>query len=153
MQFKTLAIALFAAAVTAESLQELISQIPSCAKPCLDSASTKVGCSTTDNKCQCSKIDDLTKEAITCVSTSCSADELVDTTKLSGEICANVAAAAGGAAVSSAISSASAAATSAIGSVIGSATDAASTPTATPGAGNRAVAGLGFAAAIAALAL
>ncbi|KAI2775672.1 hypothetical protein F4815DRAFT_450051 [Daldinia loculata] len=154
MQFKTLAIALFAAAVTAESLQELISEIPSCAKPCLDSASTKVGCSTTDNKCQCSKIDDLTQEAITCVSTSCNTDDLAKTTKVSGEICANVAVAAGGAAVSSVISSASAAATSAIGSVVfGSATDAASTPTATPGAGNRAVAGLGFAAAMAALAL
>lgn len=79
MQFKTLAIALFAAAVSADSLQELISQIPSCAKPCLDDASTKIGCSTTDNKCQCSKIDDLTTQAIGCVSSSCSADDLTGT--------------------------------------------------------------------------
>ncbi|KAI1808837.1 hypothetical protein F4811DRAFT_499128 [Daldinia bambusicola] len=154
MQFKTLAIALFAAAATAESIQELISQIPSCAKPCLDNASTKIGCSTTDNKCQCNKIDDLTQEAITCVSTSCNSDDLTKATKLSGEICAAVAADAGGAAASSLISSASAAATSAIGSAVtGSATDAASAPTETPGAGNRAAAGLGFAVAMAALAL
>ncbi|KAI8965187.1 hypothetical protein F5Y11DRAFT_21128 [Daldinia sp. FL1419] len=154
MQFKTLAIALFAATVAAESVQELISQIPSCAKPCLDKASTTIGCKTTDSMCQCGKIDDLTKEAITCVSTSCSADDLTETTKLSGEICAAVAVDAGNDAFSSAVSGASAAATSAIGSVVfGSSTGAAPTPTATPGAGNRAVAGLGFAAAVAALAL
>ncbi|KAI1466216.1 uncharacterized protein F4812DRAFT_100326 [Daldinia caldariorum] len=154
MQFKTLAVALFAAAAAAESVQELISQIPACAKPCLDSASTKIGCSTTDSKCQCSKIDDLTQESITCVSTSCDSDGLTKMTKLSGEICAAVAADAGGAAASSLISSASAAATSAIGSAVSSSvTDAASSSTETPGAGNRAAAGLGFAVAMAALAL
>ncbi|KAI1395586.1 hypothetical protein F4819DRAFT_181127 [Hypoxylon fuscum] len=152
MQFKTLAIAFFAAAAAAESLQELIAEIPSCAKPCLDDASTKIGCSTTDNSCQCSKIDDLTKEAITCVSTSCNSDDLTKTTKLSAQICAAVAVDAGGAAASSIVSSAGAAATSAINSITGSTTTAA-TPTATSGAGNRAAAGFGFAAAMAALAL
>ncbi|KAI1418308.1 hypothetical protein F5Y13DRAFT_58 [Hypoxylon sp. FL1857] len=156
MQFKTLAFALFAAAVSADSLQELISQIPSCAKPCLDDASTKIGCSTTDNKCQCTKIDDLTTEAIGCVSTSCSADDLTETTQLSTQICLAVAQDIGGATYSSVLSSAGAAATSAIGSLTGvSATSASTTPsaTATPGAGHRAAAGLGFAAAMAALAL
>ncbi|KAI0383330.1 hypothetical protein F5Y04DRAFT_32804 [Hypomontagnella monticulosa] len=154
MQFRTLALTLFATAVAAQSAQELIAEIPSCAKPCLDSASTKIGCSTTDVKCQCGKIDDLTSEAITCVSTSCNTDDLSKTTKLSAQICGAVALGAGGDAVTSLVSSASAAATSAIGSaVFGSATDATTTPTATPAAGNRAVAGLGFAAAIAALAL
>ncbi|KAI1099535.1 hypothetical protein F4804DRAFT_349299 [Jackrogersella minutella] len=154
MQFRTLALAFFAAAsVSADSVQELVAEIPSCAKPCLDDASTKIGCSTTDNTCQCSKITDLTTEAIGCVSTSCSADDLADTTKLSSEICAAVAADAGTAAASSALSSAGSAATSAVGSILGSATSATATPTATTGAGNRAVAGLGFAAAMAALAL
>ena len=80
--------------------------------------------------------------------------QTTETTKLSAQICGAVALGAGGDAVTSLVSSASAAATSAIGSaVFGSATDATTTPTATPAAGNRAVAGLGFAAAIAALAL
>ncbi|OTA98505.1 hypothetical protein M426DRAFT_17336 [Hypoxylon sp. CI-4A] len=151
MQFKTLAVALFAAVVAADSVQELISQIPSCAKPCLDNASTTIGCSTTDNKCQCGKIDDLTSEAIGCVSSSCSVDDLTAATKLSAEICAAVAVDAGGSAVTSAVSSASSAVNSAVGSLTGA--DATATPTATPGAGNRAVAGLGFAAAMAAFAL
>ncbi|KAI1370476.1 hypothetical protein F4677DRAFT_451355 [Hypoxylon crocopeplum] len=153
MQFKTLALALFATAAAAQSIQDLISQIPPCAKPCLDSASTKIGCSTTDNKCQCSKIDDLTKEAITCVSTSCESSDLTKTTQLSAQICAAVAADAGGAAVSSIVSSANGAVTSAVGSLVGSATGAATTPTAAPDAGSRAAAGLGFAAAMAALVL
>ncbi|KAI2467432.1 hypothetical protein F4781DRAFT_312116 [Annulohypoxylon bovei var. microspora] len=157
MQFTALALALFAAAsVSAQSTQELISQIPSCAKPCLDDASTKIGCSTTDTTCQCGKIDDLTTQAIGCVSTSCSADDLTETTKLSAEICAVAAANAGGAAASSVVSSAGSAATSAIASLTGAtATSSTTSATTTPatGAGNRAVAGLGFAAAVAALAL
>ncbi|KAI0896675.1 hypothetical protein F4806DRAFT_436334 [Annulohypoxylon nitens] len=156
MQFTTLALALFAAAVSAQSTEQLISQIPSCAKPCLDDASTKIGCSTTDTSCQCSKIDDLTTQAIGCVSTSCSADDLTQTTKLSAEICAAIASDAGSAAASSAVSSAGSAATSVIASLTGAtATSATTSATATPttGAGNRAVAGLGFAAAVAALAL
>ncbi|KAI1778527.1 hypothetical protein F4818DRAFT_406377 [Hypoxylon cercidicola] len=152
MQFKTLAVALFATAAAAQSLPQLISQIPSCAKPCLDNASTAIGCSNTDANCQCSKFDDLTKEAITCVSTSCSTDDLTKTTKLSAQICAVVAEGAAGSAASSIVSSASAAVTSAVNSVLGG-TATGATPTATPAAGNRAVAGLGFAAAIAALAL
>ncbi|KAI1455310.1 hypothetical protein F4805DRAFT_274955 [Annulohypoxylon moriforme] len=156
MQFTTLAVALFAAAVSAQSAQQLISEIPSCAKPCLDDASTKIGCSTTDTSCQCSKIDDLTTQAIGCVSTSCSADDLTQTTKLSAEICAAIASDAGSAAASSAVSSAGSAATSAIASLTGAdGTSSSTSATATPttGAGNRAVAGLGFAAAVAALAL
>ncbi|KAI1140092.1 hypothetical protein F5Y05DRAFT_306534 [Hypoxylon sp. FL0543] len=158
MQFKTLAFALFAAAVSADSLQQLVSQIPSCAKPCLDDASTKIGCATTDNQCQCTKIDDLTTQAIGCVSTSCSADDLTETTQLSTQICLAVAQDVGGAAYSSALSSAGAAATSEIGSITGASATSASastTPTATPtpGAGHRAAAGLGFAAAMAAFAL
>ncbi|KAI1394375.1 uncharacterized protein F4822DRAFT_424854 [Hypoxylon trugodes] len=148
MQFKTFAIAFFAGAVAAQSAQQLISEIPSCAKPCLDKASQAIGCSTTDNKCQCSKMDDLTTQAITCVSSECSVDDLTKATQLSAQICAAVAEDAGGAAATSAVSSASAALTSAVGDIVGTAT-----PTATPGAGNRAAAGLGFAAAMAALAL
>ncbi|KAI0179477.1 hypothetical protein GGR52DRAFT_308142 [Hypoxylon sp. FL1284] len=151
MQLKTLTFALFAAVVAADSVTDLVSQIPSCAKSCLDSASTKIGCSATDNRCQCTKLDDLTKEAISCVSSSCTADDLTKTTKLSAEICAAVAADAGGDAASSIMSKAGAVATSAVDSVFGS--DTTATPTATPGAGNRATAGLGLAAAIAALAL
>ncbi|KAI6080507.1 hypothetical protein F4821DRAFT_58425 [Hypoxylon rubiginosum] len=152
MQFKTLAVAFFAAAVAADSVSDLVSQIPSCAKTCLDNASTAIGCSTTDTSCQCSKFDDLTKEGITCVSTSCTTDDLTKTTKLSAQICAAVAENAGGAAASSIVSSAGAAVTSAINSITGTGATPTATP-ATPAAGNRAVVGLGFAAAMAALAL
>ncbi|KAI1085194.1 hypothetical protein F5B20DRAFT_521326 [Whalleya microplaca] len=155
MQFKTLALSLFVAVAAADSVSELISQIPSCAKPCLDDASTKVGCSTTDNKCQCSKMDDLTKQAITCVSTSCAASDLTKVSELSAKICTAVAAGAGSDTASSLVASASGALTSAAGSLTGASASATatSTPTASPGAGSRAGVGMGLAAAMAALAL
>ncbi|KAI5852041.1 hypothetical protein GGS23DRAFT_542619 [Durotheca rogersii] len=195
MQFKTLALTLFLAAAAAESVQELVAQIPACAKTCLDNASTEVGCAVSDNKCQCGKANDLTQASLICVSTSCTSDELSDTTELSARICAAVALEAGGDAIKSAgsaatsalgdagsaatsvLGNAGAAATSLIGDAAGHvssliadatggspatptpASPAAANPapadpaTPTPGAGNRFVAGLGFAAAMAALAL
>lgn len=79
MQFKTLALALLASAAAADSVQELVSELPACAKKCLDDASAQIGCSATDVKCQCGKFTDLTDAAIGCLSLTCSSDELSGT--------------------------------------------------------------------------
>ncbi|KAK5628898.1 hypothetical protein RRF57_004613 [Xylaria bambusicola] len=77
MQFKNIALSLFVAAVAAESVDELVKQIPSCATTCLNDGAKKVGCAVDDYKCQCGKITDITSDAIPCVSAACSSDDLV----------------------------------------------------------------------------
>ncbi|KAI0009942.1 hypothetical protein F4779DRAFT_335518 [Xylariaceae sp. FL0662B] len=160
MQLRALAAFSFVAVGTViaadDSVQDLISQIPSCATSCLDKASKAVGCAAGDNKCQCGKMDDLSQEALPCVSTSCEPSDLSTVTELSAKICAKVAVDAGGAAASSLVSSATGALGSAIGATATGASasaSATSTPSATPGAGSRAGVGMGLAAAMAALAL
>ncbi|KAI1363820.1 hypothetical protein F5Y08DRAFT_231591 [Xylaria arbuscula] len=171
MQFKTLALSLFAAVAAAESIDQLVAEIPSCATTCLNDAAKKAGCAVDDYTCQCTNILSITTDALPCVSGACSTDDLTKTSETTSNLCLQVAQQAGGDAYNSALdslTSAIASATSSIGSEItGTATsttatqtsDAASagsaSPTATPGAANQAVAGMGMvgAAAIFALAL
>ncbi|RYO88897.1 hypothetical protein DL764_008665 [Monosporascus ibericus] len=160
MQIKTVAFSLLASLAAAQSIQELLQQIPSCAIPCLADASQAIGCAVNDNACQCRKADELTSEAIFCVSTDCEPAELGTTTDVSTQICLLVAKQAGGDAAESAGASATAAGTSAVSSNVDEPT---ATPTnegesqtvETPAAAVRAGAGMGLlgAAAMVALAL
>ncbi|KAI1336704.1 hypothetical protein F5Y15DRAFT_418772 [Xylariaceae sp. FL0016] len=150
MRFQTaiLSVIFAAAATTAQSVDELVSQIPTCAQPCLADASEAVGCSATDSACQCNHSTDVQKNAIVCVSSSCSEDELNNLLSLTTQICKAVA--------SGSASSAVASATGSGNSTVSSATLTASTSaTATPGAANHAQAGMGMlgAAALAAMVL
>ncbi|KAI1199392.1 hypothetical protein F5X97DRAFT_322366 [Nemania serpens] len=181
MQFRTIAISLFAALVAADHISDLASQVPSCAQSCLASAAQKAGCDATDYKCQCGKAGDITGNSALCLTTSCSSDDAAATYKKTAELCLAVAGQVGSDNLSSAIDSLSGAftsATGAAGSAITSATGAAGsaitsatgavgsalTPTRTgslppatptPAAANQGVAGMGLvgAAAIFALAL
>ncbi|EMR64030.1 hypothetical protein MGN70_007222 [Eutypa lata] len=134
MQFRIIALSLVASLVAADSVQDLIAQVPQCAVPCLNNAAKKVGCSATDNSCKCNKSTELASQAIVCVSSSCSTDELGKTTELTSEICLAVLKQAGGDAANSAVSSAGAAATSAISDALDlpSATAAATGSSTTP---------------------
>ncbi|KAI1484881.1 hypothetical protein F5X96DRAFT_662436 [Biscogniauxia mediterranea] len=92
MQFKTLALALFAAvAVSADLIQDLAAQVPPCAKSCV--ASFQIGCST----------GDLIKAAFVCVQGACGGDDIAKATTVTGELCIALA----GHGVSSAASSTS----------------------------------------------
>lgn len=75
MQFRTIAISLFAALVAADHISDLASQVPSCAQSCLASAAQKAGCDATDYKCQCGKAGDITGNSALCLTTSCSSDD------------------------------------------------------------------------------
>ncbi|KAK8069844.1 hypothetical protein PG994_006460 [Apiospora phragmitis] len=165
MQFKTIVLSAFVALAAAETIQELVAQIPACTKKCLDDASKQIGCDTTDNKCQCGKLDDLTSKATPCI-IACTNDDMSKTIELSGKICAKVGSAQIGSAVSSvasdvstkvgsALSTASAKATSVYGDITATASHAASTSTPTPAAAGRNMvgAGAGLAAAVVAMAL
>ena len=76
MQFKTLVYSALAATAAAQSLQEVIKQMPACAQTCVDTASPKIGCKVGDNTCQCEKVEDLTKAALPCISTGCDQNEM-----------------------------------------------------------------------------
>ncbi|KAJ3476877.1 hypothetical protein NLG97_g8992 [Lecanicillium saksenae] len=67
----------FAVAATLFTLAvaQSASDIPSCAKPCLDDAVTKgTKCSTTDYACICPHISELQGAATSCVLEKCGAD-------------------------------------------------------------------------------
>ncbi|KAK8045407.1 hypothetical protein PG993_005431 [Apiospora rasikravindrae] len=163
MQFKTIVLSAFVALAAAESIQELVAQIPACTKKCLDDASKQIGCDASDNKCQCGKLDDLTAKSTPCI-IACTDDDMSKTIELSGKICAKVGGAQVGSAVSSlasgastaiggALSTASAKATSVYGDITATASHAASTSTPTPAAAGRNMVGAGLAAAVVAMAL
>ncbi|KAI0098871.1 hypothetical protein GGR51DRAFT_536718 [Nemania sp. FL0031] len=132
MQFKNVALSLFVAIATADSISDLAAQIPSCAQSCLSDGAKKAGCSTTDYTCQCSNIASITSNSALCVSTSCSSDDLTETSKVTSELCLEVAQQVGGDTFSSAFDSLTGAAgsaftsaTAALGSLATEATGAA----------------------------
>ncbi|KAI3326847.1 hypothetical protein HD806DRAFT_419076 [Xylariaceae sp. AK1471] len=132
MQFKTVVLSLFVAAAAAKSIDEIVAEIPSCAKPCLDDGSTKAGCAVDDHKCQCTNIDALTSNSIICISTGCNKDDLATTSQVTSELCLAVAQQVGDDTISSVVQSITSAAgsafseaTSAAGSALTSATGAA----------------------------
>ncbi|KAI8633614.1 hypothetical protein F5Y19DRAFT_470856 [Xylariaceae sp. FL1651] len=180
MQFKTAVLSFFVAAAVAQSVDDIVAEIPACATKCLDDASTKAGCAVSDHTCQCQNIDAITKNGIVCVSQACSSDDTQKTAQVTTDLCLAVAQQVGGDTFSSALSSATAAAGSALtsatgaagsaftsatgaaGSALTSATGAAGssthvtstpTPTATPAAANHAAAGMGMVGAAAMFAL
>ncbi|KAI1814007.1 hypothetical protein GGS20DRAFT_440289 [Poronia punctata] len=170
MQYKTLLLSIFVAAAAAKSIDEIVSEIPSCAKPCLDDASKDAGCDVDDHKCQCKSIDAITKSALVCLTTKCEGEDLKTASKVSGELCLAVAGKDGGDKITSAVDHVTSAAggaftsaTGAAGSAFTSATGALTIQTSTSvsatvspsptGAANQAGAGIGMVGAAAMLAL
>ncbi|KAI0967396.1 hypothetical protein F4678DRAFT_252186 [Xylaria arbuscula] len=128
MQFKTVAISLFATLVAAESIDQLAADIPSCAKTCIDNSAKQAGCDTTDYTCQCTNLTDITSNSLQCISSGCSTDDLTKTSEATSALCLAVAKQIGGDTYSSAIDSLTSAAGSAIATAsaaLSSATDAA----------------------------
>ncbi|KAM0809183.1 hypothetical protein AB5N19_09526 [Seiridium cardinale] len=127
MQFKNLAFSLLVAVAAADSVDQLVTQIPSCALTCLISGSSKVGCAVTDYACQCNNASALQDDVTPCVSSSCSASDAATALTVSGEICVAV----GVTSVTSGIASATSAAGSAASSISSSLASGASSVTAT----------------------
>ncbi|CAN8097930.1 unnamed protein product [Discula destructiva] len=129
----------------------LVSQLPTCALSCLESAAQAISCSTSDLPCLCSKADQLIVDIGPCILfSSCSQSDqqrLVDSAQ---EICANI---------NVAQPSQLAAASSYIASAVGSGTATLANDPASTASGNIArqtdapVVGLGVMGAAAALAI
>ncbi|KAK8092957.1 hypothetical protein PG999_014544 [Apiospora kogelbergensis] len=150
MQFQTLAFTAFCAAMAAAAPQQqapgggsssqLAAQLPTCALPCFQEGSAKVGCTAGDFACTCTKLDAFTQVAAPCFAKACKPEELVAIQSAASEICkaaltgagaagpsSSAAAPAGPSATASASSSAKASA-SATASATSPATASASAP-------------------------
>ncbi|KAK8004915.1 hypothetical protein PG990_010952 [Apiospora arundinis] len=82
MQFQTLAATAFFAALAAAAPQAqqgggLIAGLPTCALPCFQEGSVKVGCTAGDFACVCTKLDAFTKESAGCIAAACKPEDLL----------------------------------------------------------------------------
>ncbi|KAI1756292.1 hypothetical protein F4782DRAFT_485586 [Xylaria castorea] len=91
MRSKILVLSLFAVLTAASRIDDLLSQMPACARKCFDEDSKKAGCATDDHRCQCTKIYSITDGSAPCISTGCNSEDQKETTKIATEICLDVA--------------------------------------------------------------
>ncbi|GKT44801.1 uncharacterized protein ColSpa_04982 [Colletotrichum spaethianum] len=136
---------LFVAIVAAETVDQLVAEIPTCAVNCIRDAAQSVNCDIQDFACSCSKITQLTPAVVSCLATSgCSSTDQAKVFQLTPQICSQVGESNE---VSGAVTAATAAPTT-----TGTATGAAVTSTTSPGAAAGRMQAAGWAGAIAAAA-
>ncbi|KAI0446156.1 hypothetical protein F4803DRAFT_547404 [Xylaria telfairii] len=90
MWFKTVVLSLYVALAAASCMDDLVSQMPSCARRCLDDDFKMARCDINDHSCHCTKIHGITNGSASCISTACSSDEQKDVTKIITEVCLDV---------------------------------------------------------------
>ncbi|KAL0936952.1 uncharacterized protein CTRU02_209168 [Colletotrichum truncatum] len=132
-----------AASSGSTDLPGLVSQLPTCAVSCLNSAAKTIGCSATDFSCLCTNQERLISTLTPCVLTAgCSTDDIATAARIAPEICENVQ----NNPNPSAIASASNLVTGALGTATGS---TAATATSQPNAAGRREYSLGMVGAAA----
>ncbi|KXH38827.1 hypothetical protein CNYM01_06006 [Colletotrichum nymphaeae SA-01] len=151
----TIVVSILAALVAAETIDQLVAEIPTCAVTCIRDGAQSVNCDITDFACSCGKVEQLTAKVVPCLASSgCSSTDQATVLQLASQICAQVAAGGTSSGTASA-GSVTAAATTASGTTTssrsGTATGAAVTTTTSPAAAGRAQVA-GWAGAIAAAA-
>ncbi|KAL1886987.1 hypothetical protein Cpir12675_006781 [Ceratocystis pirilliformis] len=130
MKFSLALIAAVASVVSAAGSADLISQIPSCALKCIQSAESGAGCGSGDYSCSCSKLSQLTPIATECLlKGACEANVVLQLPGLISKICSAVSAE-GGSSGSTAAGSSAAASTAAASTTSGAASSAAASTTA-----------------------
>ncbi|KAI1197888.1 hypothetical protein F5X97DRAFT_301183 [Nemania serpens] len=94
MQYKAIALSLFAAVAAAQnstSLPDLVSQLPPCAIPCFNRGAEAADCSTTDFQCLCGTgKSSFIAGAGACIATSCDSDAFNSAISLATQICTDV---------------------------------------------------------------
>lgn len=70
---------IFAASASLASAAYTTSDIPSCAISCFETGAPQVGCTVTDQMCQCAKASELTDKVTGCVVGACSAEDALST--------------------------------------------------------------------------
>ncbi|KAH8671606.1 hypothetical protein BX600DRAFT_251014 [Xylariales sp. PMI_506] len=90
MQFKTFALSLLVAAVSADEITSLVASIPSCALTCLITGVSSVNCAATDYTCQCTNAAALQAAVSPCIAAGCNATDAATAEEISLEICADL---------------------------------------------------------------
>ncbi|KAI0151528.1 hypothetical protein BJ166DRAFT_391874 [Pestalotiopsis sp. NC0098] len=150
MQFKNLAVSLFVAAVVADDITSLVTQVPDCALTCLVTGASDIGCTVTDYDCQCSKASELQASAGPCIQEACSSADQATALTISQEICQSLGI---NATTTGTTSNSTASATSATGTATGTGSSSSGTAAATAAAGRLEIGALAGAAAFFAFAL
>ncbi|KAK2008294.1 hypothetical protein LZ32DRAFT_462481 [Colletotrichum eremochloae] len=82
---------LLVAIVAADTINELVDQIPTCAVTCIRDQGKAVGCDITDFACSCGKITQLTPKVVSCLATSgCSTADQAKVFQVTPQICAQI---------------------------------------------------------------
>ncbi|KAK2044763.1 hypothetical protein LZ31DRAFT_275346 [Colletotrichum somersetense] len=77
--------------VAADTVNQLVDQIPTCAVPCIRDQAKAVGCEITDFNCTCGKITELTPKVVSCLATSgCSTADQAKIFQITPQICAQI---------------------------------------------------------------
>ncbi|KAK1992578.1 hypothetical protein LX36DRAFT_588120 [Colletotrichum falcatum] len=88
----TAVICLLVSIVAADTINELVDQIPTCAVTCIRDKSEEVGCDITNFACSCGKIADLSPKVVSCLAANsgCSDADQSKVFQLTPQICAQV---------------------------------------------------------------
>ncbi|KAK6217051.1 hypothetical protein QIS74_07165 [Colletotrichum tabaci] len=87
----TLVVSLLAASVAAQTIDQLVEEIPTCAVTCIRDGAQAVNCDVTDFTCSCSKVGELTSSVVPCLATSgCNSSDQAKVLQLATQICAMV---------------------------------------------------------------
>ncbi|WQF88212.1 Putative extracellular membrane protein, CFEM [Colletotrichum destructivum] len=66
----TIVVSLLVASVAAQTIDQLVEEIPTCAVTCIRDGAQAVNCDVTDFTCSCSKVGELTSSVVPCLATS-----------------------------------------------------------------------------------
>ncbi|KAB2568877.1 hypothetical protein BFW01_g2971 [Lasiodiplodia theobromae] len=99
MKFSYAAIVAISASFT--SAAYTAADIPSCAISCFETGAPQVGCTVTDQTCQCAKASELTDKITGCVTDACSVEDALKTQQVSNGICEQLSSSASSAAATS----------------------------------------------------
>ncbi|KAK1589889.1 uncharacterized protein LY79DRAFT_670287 [Colletotrichum navitas] len=82
---------LLVAIVAADTINQLVDQIPTCAVTCISDQANAVGCDITNFACSCGKISELTPKVVSCLATSgCSTADQAKVFQITPQICAQI---------------------------------------------------------------
>ncbi|KAK1705941.1 uncharacterized protein BDZ83DRAFT_552075, partial [Colletotrichum acutatum] len=85
----TIAVSFLAALVAAETIDQLVAEIPTCAVTCIRDGAQSVNCDITDFACSCGKVEQLTAKVVPCLASSgCSSTDQATVLQLASQICA-----------------------------------------------------------------
>jgi len=67
MKTSAIILAVAATIAAAQSIDDLVGQIPACVVPCIVKGAEEVGCKQGDHACECDKVDEISSKVALCI--------------------------------------------------------------------------------------